>query len=166
MPSVRDLLGIRQTFGDGFTVAAAAIAGDNGYRGMSCKPGTRCLKGTVWQQGNRFAPLQIANDRPVGLTPPKGEVVDADDIEFIVPCKDASPYDPQQGVLAHGRHQALGKSGSIICDLERRRRISLLRDREPATAQSWLTRQVSDAVAVGEGRADTGALFGQLRPVH
>jgi hypothetical protein len=29
VPPVRDLLGIRQTFGDGFTVATAAIAGDN-----------------------------------------------------------------------------------------------------------------------------------------
>lgn len=31
--------------------------------------------------------------------------------------------------------------GTIICDLERRRPISLLPDREPATAQSWLTGQ-------------------------
>ena len=31
--------------------------------------------------------------------------------------------------------------GTIICDLERRRPISLLPDREPATAQAWLAEQ-------------------------
>jgi transposase len=31
--------------------------------------------------------------------------------------------------------------GTIICDLERRKPISLLSDREPATAQAWLSRQ-------------------------
>lgn len=31
--------------------------------------------------------------------------------------------------------------GTVICDLERRRPISLLPDREPATAQAWLSRQ-------------------------
>lgn len=31
--------------------------------------------------------------------------------------------------------------GTIICDLERRRTIALLPDREPATAQAWLARQ-------------------------
>jgi len=31
--------------------------------------------------------------------------------------------------------------GTLICDLERRRTISLLPDREPATAQAWLARQ-------------------------
>ena len=31
--------------------------------------------------------------------------------------------------------------GTIICDLERRRTIALLPDREPATAQAWLTCQ-------------------------
>lgn len=36
--------------------------------------------------------------------------------------------------------------GTIICDLERRRPISLLPDREPATAQSWLTGQPQIAI--------------------
>jgi transposase len=31
--------------------------------------------------------------------------------------------------------------GTIICDLERRKTISLLPDREPATAQAWFTGQ-------------------------
>lgn len=36
--------------------------------------------------------------------------------------------------------------GTIICDLERRRPISLLPDREPATAQAWLTQQPQIAI--------------------
>src|SRR6202789_3237559 len=36
--------------------------------------------------------------------------------------------------------------GTIICDLERRRPISLLPDREPATAQAWLAEQPQIAI--------------------
>lgn len=36
--------------------------------------------------------------------------------------------------------------GTIICDLERRRPISLLPDREPATAQAWLSQQPQIAI--------------------
>jgi transposase len=36
--------------------------------------------------------------------------------------------------------------GTIICDLERRRTIALLPDREPATAQKWLSSQTQIAV--------------------
>ena len=36
--------------------------------------------------------------------------------------------------------------GTIICDLERRRPITLLPDREPATAQAWLAGQPQIAV--------------------
>lgn len=36
--------------------------------------------------------------------------------------------------------------GTIICDLERRKTIALLPDREPATAQSWLSEQPQIAV--------------------
>ena len=36
--------------------------------------------------------------------------------------------------------------GTIICDLERRKTIALLPDREPATAQAWLSGQPQIAV--------------------
>jgi hypothetical protein len=42
--------------------------------------------------------------------------------------------------------------GTIICDLERRKTIALLPDREPATAQAWLTSQPQiDVVARDRG---------------
>ena len=57
--------------------------------------------------------------------------------------------------------------GTLICDLERRRTIALLPDREPATAQAWLsgqpqievvTRDRGGAYALAAARALPGAL--------
>jgi len=57
--------------------------------------------------------------------------------------------------------------GTLICDLERRRTISLLPDREPATAQAWLagqpqievvTRDRGGAYALAAARALPGAM--------
>ena len=50
--------------------------------------------------------------------------------------------------------------GTIICDLERRRTIALLPDREPATAQSWLSGQPQIAV-VARDRGGGYALAAQ-----
>ena len=47
--------------------------------------------------------------------------------------------------------------GTIICDLERRRTIALLPDREPATAQEWLSGQTQIAV-VARDRGGSYAL--------
>jgi len=47
--------------------------------------------------------------------------------------------------------------GTIICDLERRRTIALLPDREPATAQDWLSGQKQIAV-VARDRGGSYAL--------
>jgi transposase len=40
-----------------------------------------------------------------------------------------------------GRGAATKRYGTIICDLEKRKTIALLPDREPATAQTWLSDQ-------------------------
>lgn len=45
--------------------------------------------------------------------------------------------------------------GTIICDLERRRPITLLPDGEPATAQAWLAGQPQIAVVARDRGADT-----------
>jgi len=50
--------------------------------------------------------------------------------------------------------------GTIICDLERRRPITLLPDREPATAQAWLAGQPQIAVVA----RDRGGVTPLLRP--
>ena len=47
--------------------------------------------------------------------------------------------------------------GPIICDLERRRPISLLPDREPATAQAWLSEHPQIAI-VARNRGGAYAL--------
>lgn len=48
---------------------------------------------------------------------------------------------------AWGRNQ---RYGTIICDLERRKTIALLPDREPATAQEWLSAQPQISVVAGD----------------
>jgi transposase len=58
--------------------------------------------------------------------------------------------------------------GTIICDLERRRPISLLPDREPATAQAWLAGQPQIAIVArdrggGYARAAAKALPGAVQ---
>ena len=59
------------------------------------------------------------------------------------------------------------RHGTLICDLERRRTIALLPDREPATAQAWLsgqpqigivTRDRGVACALAAARALPGAV--------
>ena len=47
------------------------------------------------------------------------------------------------------------RSGTLICDLERRRTIALLPDREPATAQAWLSGQPQIEIVT----RDRGALM-------
>jgi hypothetical protein len=58
--------------------------------------------------------------------------------------------------------------GTIICDLERRRPISLLADREPATAQAWLAEQPQIAIVArdrGGGYPCAGAIFASPRKI-
>jgi hypothetical protein len=45
--------------------------------------------------------------------------------------------------------------GTIICDIERRKTIALLPDREPATAQAWL----SDQLQIGVVTRDRGGAY-------
>ena len=50
--------------------------------------------------------------------------------------------------------------GTIICDLERRRPVTLLPDREPATAMAWLERHQQITVVA----RDRGGGYGQALP--
>ncbi len=49
---------------------------------------------------------------------------------------------------------------TLICDLERRKTIALLPDREPATAQAWLTEQPQ----IGIVARDRGGSYGVAVP--
>lgn len=83
----------------------------------------------------------------------------------------------RRGTPAFGPPQVIGiddwawkrnhRYGTLICDLERRRTIALLPDREPATAQAWLsgqpqieivTRDRGGAYALAAARALPGAV--------
>src|SRR5579864_8675185 len=55
--------------------------------------------------------------------------------------------------------------GTLICDLERRRTIALLPDREPATAEAWLRRQ-SQILVVARDRGGGYAVAAQRAVPH
>ncbi len=73
--------------------------------------------------------------------------VSNDTLLRVVRRRRCSPFAPPSVIgiddWAWRRNQ---RYGTIICDLERRRPISLLPDREPATAQAWLAGQPQIAV--------------------
>ena len=56
--------------------------------------------------------------------------------------------------------------GTIICDLERRRPITLLPDREPATAQAWLAAQPQIAVVARDRGGGYALCCGQGTPAR
>ncbi|ODT77148.1 MAG: transposase [Pelagibacterium sp. SCN 64-44] len=54
--------------------------------------------------------------------------------------------------------------GTIVCDLERRRPISLLPDREPATAQAWLSEQPQIAIVARDRGGAYSLAVGKALP--
>ena len=73
-------------------------------------------------------------------------------------ARDSSPY--ASSASTTGRGSAGQRYGSIICDLERRRVVDLLPDREPATVEAWL----SCHPEVASSRATAAAAMARLQP--
>ena len=53
--------------------------------------------------------------------------------------------------------------GTLICDLERRQTIALLPDREPATAQAWLTAQPQITIVARDRGGDYALVSSDIR---
>jgi hypothetical protein len=83
MPAIGDLNGAGQRLGNGLAVAAATIARHDGDLGMSAQPVLSCRPLPIRKKRDRPAPLEIADNGPVTMVPPPGEVVDADHRERI-----------------------------------------------------------------------------------
>jgi hypothetical protein len=56
-------------------------------------------------------PFQVANDCSVGLAASKGKVINAYDSEIIAVIGNTAANHPQQCVVAHRHHEAIGKRG-------------------------------------------------------
>jgi hypothetical protein len=78
---------------------------------MSAQPVLRRRLFPIRQERDRPAAFQIADNRPVAMVPPPGEVVDADNGERIDRRPGPTPDDAQQGVVADRGHQPNGKGG-------------------------------------------------------
>jgi hypothetical protein len=101
VPAIRDLDGLRQRFRDGPAVTAAAVASNYCNLLLPLKP---CLRGrrlAVWQQSNRLAPFEIADDRSVPLIAPPRPVINADHRWRRWTWRPMAPNGPEQGVIAH-----------------------------------------------------------------
>jgi hypothetical protein len=109
VPAISNLLSIGQRLRYGLTIAAAPIASDDGDRLMPSKPRSRRIQCSIRQQGDGLPPLQIADDRPIGLAPPESKIINADDGKFIVLISNTAANHPQQCVIAHWYHQTIGK---------------------------------------------------------
>lgn len=78
---------------------------------MFGQPGARCIQRTIWQQDNRPATLQVANNRAVGLPALESEVVDSDDRQRVAMICDPPSDDAQQCVFADRYHETICKNG-------------------------------------------------------
>lgn len=56
------------------------------------------------------------------------------------------------------------RHGTIVCDLERRRTIALLPDREPATASAWLTQRPQIAIVARDSGGGYGLAAAKALP--
>ena len=78
MPAVRDLNRLRQRLLSRQSVAAAPIARDDGDLWLAGEPGLSRRRVRGPGQRDRFATLEIADDRPVAMEASPCPVVDPD----------------------------------------------------------------------------------------
>lgn len=106
MPPVRDLLGVRQTSGDGFTGAAAAIRATTDIEGCFASQA-----GDVSRARSGRKVTGLRRSRSQAIVPKVGQrrKTKSSMPMTLSSSHRATPYDPQEGVVAHGHHQALGK---------------------------------------------------------
>ncbi len=75
VPSVGDLISMRQSLRDCFALSTAATPRKNRDRRMFGKPCTRHIHRAIQQLCSGFPLLEIANDRSIGLAPSEGKAI-------------------------------------------------------------------------------------------
>ncbi|WP_156352146.1 hypothetical protein [Devosia sp. Leaf64] len=78
---------------------------------MLDQPGAGGIKRAIWQQPDRPAPLEVGENRPVGLPAPESEVVDSNRCQRVIMVYDPSAEDPQQCVFSDRYHEIIRKTG-------------------------------------------------------
>ena len=107
MPSIGDLGRLRQRFGDRQPVTATAIASDDRYLLLPLKPRFGGRRLAVWQQSDRLASFEVADDRPVTLVASPCPIVDPDYCRRNGSWRSATPDRSEQGVITYWQEQAL-----------------------------------------------------------
>ena len=92
---------------DAVGIGASPIAGHDLDRGIPLQPGGKGASLPVGQQIDGAVLLEVAEDRPITLAAPEGEVVHAKDARCRWHTHRRRPDHPQQGVGAD-RHGQLG----------------------------------------------------------
>ncbi len=107
VPPIGDLQRLRGTLGGCFAIAAAAIAAHDLDAGTFREPVGDRASLPVRQEIDDPASLEIAQDRPIALSSPPGEIVDADDLDAGGRWRGAPAQDAEQRVRADRHGQAL-----------------------------------------------------------
>ena len=112
MPAVGHLDGLWQRPAHGLAIAPAAITRHDLDPWMLRQPSLHGGRLSVRQQSHDPPSFQIADDCPVAMVPPERPVIDANDHQVIGRHHRTSADDPQQGIVADGQHEPLGKTCS------------------------------------------------------
>lgn len=111
VPSVGDLNRMRESIGRCQGVPSAAIPGDDGDLRLLRQPRLGGDRFPIRQQGDRLAPLQVADDRAVALVAAPSPVIDSDHRWRDEAWTAMAAHHPQQGVVADRQHQPAGEPG-------------------------------------------------------
>ena len=119
------------------------------FRGAVCCRDTRALDPAGRSVGGIVASPRVGARRPSGCE--LCQTIDVTGEQRHIAESDTATRDASHAAAKRYRHRRLAwrrnyRYGTIICDLERQRPIRVLPDREPATAEAWLTGQPQTSV--------------------
>jgi hypothetical protein len=98
MPAIRHLLCARRSLPSSVGVSSAPITAQDLDARMLLEPGGQCLASSIGEEIHPAAALQINQDRAIGTTTAKGEVIDTEHTGRTRGGKGGTTDNPQYGI--------------------------------------------------------------------